>query len=430
MSDPKDQALEQAFERIESGFPDEAAAILKPLLEADPDDVDAWWLYAHAVREPNEARRALNNVLRLDPDYDGAAAMAATLDEKFPAPRIRRLDAAPPPESMPEAPASIPEPAAPAPVVSAAAAARAERVAAATAREPERTPTPSARRAAFPILPVVIAAVILIALFIILNGGGGGGEATATPTSIAQGALTATPGIGDMVEATPEATTAIDVATEEPAATDVIDERTPDSTAAVDTATDEPAATDVVSGVGEPTAEATPIIDATAATMDMTAEVTVELGDVTPEATPATEIPSEITPTSDAALVEVTPEVTSDAGAAGESADFSMLDGVLARYTLPENGIEVVQTALGNTLQISVCSIRGPEMRARVQEVLTLISRESPSLPADIDGIAARMTNCDDGSTLQILGVPRATADAFANRTINAASFEAQWQPL
>jgi len=40
------------------------------------------------------------------------------------------------------------------------------------------------------------------------------------------------------------------------------------------------------------------------------------------------------------------------------------------------------------------------------------------------------MTNCDDGSTLQILGVDRASADAFANRTMNAAAFEATWQPL
>jgi hypothetical protein len=82
MSDELDQALAQAHELIEDGQFEDAREILEPLLDAHPDNPDVWWVYSHAVEDPDEGRRALQNVSRLNPDYPGVQNIA--LDDDIP----------------------------------------------------------------------------------------------------------------------------------------------------------------------------------------------------------------------------------------------------------------------------------------------------------------------------------------------------------
>ena len=74
------QSLSQAYEMIEAAQLDEARSALKTILDNEQDNADAWWLYAHAVTDPDTARLALNNVLRLDPGYPDAAELLETLE--------------------------------------------------------------------------------------------------------------------------------------------------------------------------------------------------------------------------------------------------------------------------------------------------------------------------------------------------------------
>ena len=66
-SDSTRQQLQQAYEFIRSGRKSEAEAILLPILKANEDDANAWWLLANAVTSPDDIREALQNVLRLRP---------------------------------------------------------------------------------------------------------------------------------------------------------------------------------------------------------------------------------------------------------------------------------------------------------------------------------------------------------------------------
>lgn len=84
MTDQLQGTLASAYELIEADRLDEARSVLKPILAENIDNADAWWLYAHAVDDPETARTALNNVLRLDPDYPGAAALMSTLEDAYP----------------------------------------------------------------------------------------------------------------------------------------------------------------------------------------------------------------------------------------------------------------------------------------------------------------------------------------------------------
>jgi hypothetical protein len=79
--------LKRAYRLIKRDQPEEAQAIIRPILDADPANVHAWWLLAYAVDDPNEVRHALNQVLELDPNYSNAPKareMLAALDEQFP----------------------------------------------------------------------------------------------------------------------------------------------------------------------------------------------------------------------------------------------------------------------------------------------------------------------------------------------------------
>ena len=55
MADTPRTQLERAYRLIQQERLDEASALLQPLVKKEPDNADAWWLLANAVRA-GEAR--------------------------------------------------------------------------------------------------------------------------------------------------------------------------------------------------------------------------------------------------------------------------------------------------------------------------------------------------------------------------------------
>src|SRR6266498_4859282 len=82
MNQNTDIALKQAFDLIEAGQIEDAKALLRPILESEKDNADVWWLYAHAVTDPETARLALNNVQRLDPNYLNTGDLLYALENR------------------------------------------------------------------------------------------------------------------------------------------------------------------------------------------------------------------------------------------------------------------------------------------------------------------------------------------------------------
>ena len=74
------EQLQRAYRYIRHDRTQEAQQILRPLLQADSDNVHAWWLLAHAVTDPEEIRHALTRVLTLDPAYPNADKARQLLD--------------------------------------------------------------------------------------------------------------------------------------------------------------------------------------------------------------------------------------------------------------------------------------------------------------------------------------------------------------
>ncbi len=99
-------ALKQAFSLIEADQLEEAKALLRPILEAEKDNPDVWWVYSHAVKDVETARLALNNVLRIEPDYPGARDLFDQLESVEMAKEIE--DFGVDPSFVPALPTTIP----------------------------------------------------------------------------------------------------------------------------------------------------------------------------------------------------------------------------------------------------------------------------------------------------------------------------------
>ncbi len=104
-----DQVLSQAYDMIEQERLEEARRLLKPALDSHKDNADVWWLYAHAVTDAETARLALNNVIRLDPDYPNANDLLNQLDDRLVS-DIRSIDDSPlrDPSFLPPLPSTLP----------------------------------------------------------------------------------------------------------------------------------------------------------------------------------------------------------------------------------------------------------------------------------------------------------------------------------
>lgn len=109
MSEQTRAALSEAFDLIEAERLDEARAILKPMLTTHADNPDVWWLYAHAVTDPDTARTALYTVLRLDPSYPNANELVRELEKQAPVTRTGAAAVETEPSFLSDIPSTLPD---------------------------------------------------------------------------------------------------------------------------------------------------------------------------------------------------------------------------------------------------------------------------------------------------------------------------------
>lgn len=98
------QQVQSAFEAANRGENNKALGILKQVLAANPNDVDAWLVLAAVVEQPERKRQCLNRVLALDPTNEIARNELLDMDRaamggpppSVPEPAADSLQAAPP----------------------------------------------------------------------------------------------------------------------------------------------------------------------------------------------------------------------------------------------------------------------------------------------------------------------------------------------
>ncbi len=109
MDETTKRALQTAYQLIKDGRKQPAFSLLGSIIQANPDQADAWYLMGFAVDDPQKRLYAFRQVLRINPAHEGAQKQVARL-----------LNPPPPPASpslvMPQAgqPEKPPRPPAPA----------------------------------------------------------------------------------------------------------------------------------------------------------------------------------------------------------------------------------------------------------------------------------------------------------------------------
>src|SRR5512140_94340 len=100
MFDQTNQQLTQVYDYLKAGKRDQARALLEPIVSAEPDNVDAWWLMAMAATSPDAMRNALQNVVRINPNYLNARQLLDAMSS----PTGSSAQSAPPAPSGPPLP--------------------------------------------------------------------------------------------------------------------------------------------------------------------------------------------------------------------------------------------------------------------------------------------------------------------------------------
>lgn len=373
MSEESRPALRQAFDAIEAGDLEAARAILQPILAAEPDNPDAWWIYSHAVTDPQEALNALEQVARIDPQYPGAADLLVTLRERLPRRPTTITSPPPPPANFPDMPADEPDfgtddfdktPAR------------------GMAPVDEEDEEPS-RRSLLPILAAVLLILVIVALIFSLVSQTG---QPATPTAVVDAPTNiiptaAVPTTSAVTEEPPTAIlppTVLPLLTAEPVILETI---TP---------------TQAMSGQPEFTSEA--------------------------QSAPTEELIGrpELTPSAEATEGAVSASMT--------EAETALLGG-LRRFTLAEQSLTRETTALGETVLVNVCVADRREVAPALRPVMRGIANGTAALGAEVAAVGARMMDCATGRAFVVMAIDRASAEAHAAGALPYVEFRQLWQP-
>jgi len=374
MSDPRDQSLARAYELIEMDRLDEARLILEPLLQEDQDNPDVWWLYAHAVDDPAEARRALERVQQLSPDYPGATELQQQIDAEL-EPESEPVATTAPDDDLDFDDDDF------------------------DLDDDEDVPSEARRSRLRPLLLVALLIILIVLLLFLLNPFGGGDEPE--PTQVAQTDPTPTQEVMAPVE---EITPEIDE--------DMSDAEDFEPGAEV---TEEPDVLDFEE-IEEP-GDSDEAEDITETPLD---------SEPTEESDSSDETPTDVA-TEEAADVEAE---ANDASVA--SADFNALVVALqGDVELFSDTTEIIQTAeFGPTLIVAVCSEAGDQLRESITQVMLTAGTESERLPESVEGVGVRLINCEDGSSINTLAVSVSAAKSFAEGTIDQDNYRSQWRAI
>lgn len=111
MADHKSD-LRQALALMKAGQRDGAVHILRRILQADRENIEAWWLLAHAVNDKARKIQVLERMLRVAPDHPKAQALLEKLraEVQRETQTAYQISADHPDFQMPQKPRKKPEP--------------------------------------------------------------------------------------------------------------------------------------------------------------------------------------------------------------------------------------------------------------------------------------------------------------------------------
>lgn len=436
MAETQSTPLERAYRLIQEERLDDALGILRPFLDKDPNNAAGWWLYANAVSDPNQARQALETVLRLDPKHAEARELLDQLNEATPGSEggFGDLNLSDPFAGLRPSAATTDEPAHgmeidnpfadsseatslfesdAAPSFVAEGGAKPPRdftvgdddALAGSPTVPAKAPAALSRapRRRSPIITALMG--LLVILIVVL-----GGLLVAQKLAIA-----------------PSSTTTATVLAVLP-------------TNGVTSVATVAATVNVIAPVVAATTAATPPpenVTAEATISAATANLPTETEAVTTAVTAIAPTGSATAVASASEAVTTVPTSEANASAAGTSASPSdamntAQQQAIAQFTA--NGLTNAKAAvdtssLGQTLTVSFCSPFGPQLTNKVNQAMDLLAAQAVPISGQVQAISVEVYNCVNTSQLEFKAVsPIADVLAYVNKSLTVRQFRAGWK--
>jgi hypothetical protein len=442
MSSNLNNVLSQAYGLIEADQLEEAVALLKPILSEQPNNADAWWLYAHAVTNIDDARASLDTVLSIDPEYPEARKLLEMLDEAsrgdFGNPLndmslqpIRTIPALP--DESPEF-ASVDEPFSPV---------EKEFLSAGEVREkPTSGGIPWLRIAALALLFIcALVAAFLLSQNLFAPGSGTlttavGSDRTATAvmldatdsvieTQVADASLVGDPNALTATAIIAEATAQVGGADANATASVLIETATAEAAALEAGAT---GTAESLAAVGDETEEASAAIE-TVVDGNEAADAT-EAGDVNSTA-PGTDAgggAAQVATEEPAATDEATP--TREGFGGDMDAQAAALEPLQASFVTEfgeSAAVEITDTAQGETLLLTICSaFPNVDLRETLRRAVEILAGQGLILNFDVQRLGIRLVSCEDQTVYRTLTADIQDVASFAQGMIDATTFEAR----
>lgn len=430
MSNVTSQDLSKAFELIEQDRLAEARAFIEPLLADNQDNPDLWWIYSHAVEDEAAAQNALQQVLRIAPDYQGASTLYDELLEVTGAmPSVTTAVSTSTPKrlsrgkldsfddfdldtfeedmtarsSLSKADLDLEGLFTDEPL---------DRARSASDNTPARTSS-NRQQALMGLGLAALLVLLLVIVFIVINPFGE--ETAQAPTQVSQASDTS---------ATAEAVGGVTVPTFTP--------ETPSDTALIpttfidlptETSVDETSST--LTEAGTETIISIPLVGATSTPTEFIApSPTIATPTFTVAASPtetATTTPSPLPPT---ATETPMPQ------AAISERSLQIIESAFQEMVLADEFVKTVETQNGSTLLVSVCTQSGAALREDIDQAMGILARESRVFTGEVEAVGVELIDCEREETLNAIAVGLNDAIAFSDGGLTLAEFRALWRVI
>jgi len=129
------------------------------------------------------------------------------------------------------------------------------------------------------------------------------------------------------------------------------------------------------------------------------------------------------------ATVDQTSQATADTqNVATEPFDAASLATSLENVNLAEQGVELSETALGQTIIVHVCQLPGPNATDTIRTVFETVAQQAAL--GDATSIGVGLTDCNTNTVLRSLGTSIDAAKAYSQGESDETTFESTWQPF
>jgi len=374
MSESTDAILRRAHELIEKDQLEQAEEALAPLLETEGNNPALWWVYSHAVSDSVIGVAALDRVLQLDPTYPGARELKA---EVLAAQGVLAGDLGPELDLASAQSSLVDE----------------DDIDDWESIKPALEDASTNPRAGRGFV------LIIVALLILASGA----------VLVLSGAIDINEILSLFTQPTNEPIIVVAAPTGEATASDLPLQPEATDTPALAASAISPTAT------GETESEATE---------EPSAEKEAETDASASPAPSATALPATAEPT---VIITAAPTLS----ATELATIIDLVEEQISDFPIDADRSSSRVTQLGMTLDIFICAEPGPELTARLQEVMGAAARLSDSFPTEIQAFAVSLLNCaDENASLRTIGVARRILDDFAEDKIDDKTFQRAWRTL